>query len=54
MKKYWKKFKIFWMELGNLLTNIACPFLSIGAALLEVFGAPISWIKSVKQAEYWC
>ena len=54
MKKYWKKLKAFWFELGNLLTNIACPFLSIAAALLEVANAPVSWIQGVKKAEYWC
>lgn len=54
MKTYWKKFKAFWKELGNLLTNIACPFLSVGVAILEIFGAPSSWIKNVKKAEYWC
>ena len=54
MKTYWKKFKAFWKELGNMITNVACPFLSVAAALLEVFGAPASWIQGVKKAEYWC
>lgn len=54
MKNYWKKFKTFWKEIGNLLTNVACPFLSIAAAILEIFNAPISWIQGVKKAEYWC
>lgn len=54
MKNYWKKFKIFWKELGNILTNFACPFLAIVASLLEVFGAPISWAQAVKKAEYYC
>lgn len=54
MKNYWKKFKTFWKEIGNLLTNVACPFLSIANALLELFGAPITWIQMVKKAEYWC
>lgn len=54
MKKYWEKFKIFWKELGNILTNLACPLLAIVTSLLELFGAPISWINGVKKAEYWC
>jgi hypothetical protein len=54
MKKYWQKFKIFWLEIGNILTNIACPVLSILAALFEVLGVPVSWIQSIKKAEYWC
>lgn len=54
MKTYWKKFKTFWREIGNLLTNVACPFLSIASALLELGGAPVSWIQAVKKAEYWC
>lgn len=54
MKNYWKKFKIFWKELGNILTNFACPFLAIVASLLEVFGAPVSWAQAVKKAEYYC
>lgn len=54
MKKYWKKLKAFWFELGNLLTNIACPFLSIAVAILEIANAPVSWIQGVKKAEYWC
>jgi hypothetical protein len=41
MKKYWQKFKIFWKELGNILTNVACPFLSILVAILELFSAPV-------------
>lgn len=54
MKNYWKKFKTFWKEIGNLLTNVACPFLSIAAAILEIFNAPTHWIQGVKKAEYWC
>lgn len=54
MKKYWAKFKIFWKELGNILTNLACPFLSILAAILEIFNMPTSWIQNVKKVEYWC
>lgn len=54
MKTYWKKFKAFWRELGNLLTNVACPLLAIAAAVLEIVGAPTSWIQGVKKAEYWC
>lgn len=54
MKTYWKKFKAFWKELGNLVTNVACPLLSIVAAILEIFNAPASWIQGVKKAEHWC
>lgn len=54
MKTYWKKIKAFWKELGNILTNVACPLLAIVAAILEVFGAPANWIQGVKKAEHWC
>lgn len=54
MKTYWKKFKLFWKELGNIFTNMLCPLLSTIVAILEIFGLPISWINAVKQAEYWC
>lgn len=54
MKKYWKKFKTFWFELGNLFTNALCPFLSAIAAILELFNAPTGWTQNVKKAEYWC
>lgn len=54
MKTYWKKFKTFWKEIGNLLTNVACPILAMVSAILEIFNAPVSWIQGVKKAEYWC
>lgn len=54
MKTYWKKFKMFWREIGNLLTNVLCPLLATVAAILEIFGAPITWINGIKKAEYWC
>lgn len=54
MKTYWKKFKLFWKELGNIFTNMLCPLLSTIVAILEIFGLPINWINAVKQAEYWC
>lgn len=54
MNKYWKKFKMFWRELGNILTNIACPFLAILVAISEIFGLPANFIQSIKKAEYWC
>lgn len=52
--KYWSKIKLFWKEVGNLLTNVLCPLLGILIAISEVIGLPISWIQSLKKAEYWC
>lgn len=52
--KYWSKIKLFWKEVGNLLTNVLCPLLGILTAIFEVVGAPINWIQSLKKAEYWC
>lgn len=54
MKKFWAKFKIFWRELGNALTNILCPIMSILAAGCELLQLPTSVIDALKKAEYWC
>ena len=43
---------MFWRELGNILTNIACPFLAILVAISEIFGLPATFIQSIKKAEY--
>lgn len=54
MKKIWKKFKLFWKELGNILTNLLCPVLAVIAAGMELCQLPTKWIQGVKKAEYWC
>ena len=54
MKKFWKKFKIFWVEIGNILTNILCPVVAVVAAGMELCQLPTSWIQVVKKIEYWC
>ena len=54
MKKFWAKFKLFWRELGNVLTNVLCPFVAILAAIMEVCQLPISWVQGVKKFEYYC
>ena len=54
MKKFWKKFKIFWVEIGNILTNILCPVIAVVAAGMELCQLPASWIQAVKKVEYWC
>ena len=54
MKNVWKKFVIFWKELGNMLTNILCPIMSILAATAEMLQLPTSVIQAIKKAEYWC
>lgn len=54
MKKFWSKFKLFWKELGNFLTNLLCPVVSAlasGAALLQL---PAGVIQFLKKVEYWC
>lgn len=53
MKKFWEKFKLFWKELGNILTNLLCPVLSILCALSELLHLPDSVIKALKKAEHW-
>lgn len=50
----WEKFKLFWRELGNILLNIACPVLSMIAAICELLQLPASVIDAIKKAEYWC
>ena len=54
MKNVWKKIKLFFKELGNFLTNLLCPIISVVAAGMELCQFPISWINAVKKAEYWC
>lgn len=53
MKKFWEKFKLFWKELGNILTDLLCPILSILCALSELLHLPDSVIKALKKAEHW-
>ena len=53
MKTIWKKFKVFWREVGNVLTNLLCPVVSAIAAGMELCQMPASWIKGVKKFEYW-
>ena len=53
MKKFWSKFKIFWRELGNFLTNLLCPILSILCSAAELLHLPDSVIKALKKAEHW-
>lgn len=35
MKNIWKKFKLFFREVGNFLTNLLCPIVSIVIAGME-------------------
>jgi hypothetical protein len=35
-----KKFKLFFKEMGNAMTNVLCPLFSLAAALLELFHFP--------------
>jgi hypothetical protein len=37
-----KKIKLFFKEMGNALTNILCPLVSIVIALMELFQLPTS------------
>lgn len=53
MKVFWSKFKIFWKELGNILTNILCPLVSLIIAIMEAFQLPINTISAMKKVEYW-
>lgn len=48
-----KKIKLFFKELGNALTNILCPLVSIVVALMELFQLPTAWIQIVKKVEHW-
>lgn len=54
MKNFWNKFKIFWKEVGNVLTNLLCPLLSILCAFAELIHLPNAVINVLKKAEYWC
>ena len=53
MKNFWNKFKLFWKELGNTLTNFLCPLISLLIAIMELCQLPSSWIQSMKKIEYW-
>lgn len=53
MKKFWSKFKLFWCELGNVLTNLLCPLISLVIAFMEIFQLPTNWIQIMKKVEHW-
>jgi hypothetical protein len=53
-KKAWKKFMVFWREVGNFFTNLLCPILSILAATAELLQLPSNAIQALKKAEEWC
>lgn len=53
MKNFWSKFKLFWKELGNTITNFLCPLISLLIAIMELCQLPNSWIQMMKKAEYW-
>lgn len=48
-----KKFKCFWKELGNVLTNVLVPVVAMVAAIMELLQLPTAWIQGVKKVEYW-
>lgn len=48
------KLKIFFKELANIVTNLACPLLALVIAIMELCQAPAAWIAAVKKAEYYC
>ena len=52
-KKAWKKFVIFWKEVGNFFTNLLCPILSLLAACAELLQLPTKAIQGLKNAEHW-
>lgn len=52
-KKAWKKFVVFWKEIGNFFTNLLCPILSLIAACAELLQLPTKAIQGIKKAEYW-
>ena len=52
-KKAWKKFVIFWKEVGNFFTNLLCPILSLLAACAELLQLPTKAIQGIKKAEHW-
>lgn len=49
----WKKFVLFWKEVGNVLTNLLCPIISLVAAFAELLQLPSKAIQGIKKAEYW-
>lgn len=52
-KKAWKKFVVFWKEIGNFFTNLLCPILSLVAACAELLQLPTKAIQGIKKAEHW-
>lgn len=54
MKTFWKKIKLFFREVGNILTNLLCPVIAVVIAGMELCQFPIAWIKLLKKIEYWC
>ena len=52
-KTAWKKFVVFWKEVGNFLTNLLCPIFSLVAACAELLQLPTNVIQAIKKAEHW-
>lgn len=53
MKKIFARIRVFFKELGNILTNFIVPFVSLLIAILEILPIPTIWIKFLKTVEYW-
>lgn len=54
MKTVWSKIKLFWKELGNFLTNLLCPIITVIIAIMEALQLPSNVIQVMKKIEYWC
>lgn len=50
--KLWTKIKIFFKELLNIATNVACPILSALCAIAELCQLPGTVIEGIKKVEY--
>jgi hypothetical protein len=53
MKTVLKRVALFLREIGNLLSNILVPLVSLIIAIMELFPIPMGWIKIAKKVEHW-
>ncbi len=51
-KKAWQQLRLAVREMGNALTNVLVPILSVACAMAEVLQLPTGAVAKLKQAEH--
>lgn len=53
MNKLYKRVKLFFKEIGNILTNTLIPVVGLVILIAEILPIPVTYIKYLKLVEYW-